>query len=152
MTVASTVVSRILLFAMVMIFRERTVKSAILPGSRDPRVFSVKDAYAGSIVMPGNKYIKDSRIRYDDKLPLSASWRVSRCSGNLCNFRMRWELELRIMINTIHQAHAEIYHQETCAWQQHKKQKLDLSIRRENRNQEWSLLHYQRASGTHITV
>jgi len=58
------------------------VKSASLPGSRDPRVASVKDAYAGSIVMPGNIYIKDCKNRYDDKLPLSASWRVSRCSGN----------------------------------------------------------------------
>ena len=40
------------------------MKSASLPGSRDPRVASVKDAYAGSIVMPGNKI---SRTREIDK-------------------------------------------------------------------------------------
>ena len=68
------------------------MKSARLPISRDPRVVSVKDAYAGSIVMPGNKYISidDLRLRYyEGKLPLRASWRVSRCSGNLFNFLVR---------------------------------------------------------------
>ena len=152
MTVASIVVARILSSAIVMIFWERTVKSASLPASRDPRVASVKDAYAGSMVMPENKFIKNSRIRYEDKLPLSASWRVSRCSGNLCNFLMRWKLELGIMINTIHQAHVENYHQETCVRQQHRKQTVDLSIRRENQNQEWSLRRYQWATGTHTNV
>ena len=52
MTVASTVVERISLIGTVMISLDRIVKSAILPGSREPKDSSVKEAQAGSMVIP----------------------------------------------------------------------------------------------------
>lgn len=52
MTVAVTLVLRIRLTGTVMISCDRMAKSARFPGTKDPRADSVKEACAGSIVIP----------------------------------------------------------------------------------------------------
>ena len=52
MTVETTCVERTLAAGMDMMSCESTTKSANLPGEIEPRMSSVNDAYAGSLVIP----------------------------------------------------------------------------------------------------